>query len=180
MGDTKTNNVVADDDSVVNPATGLTLRQKNLIIQSWEIIGSLQTQKKNGVQLFMDLFTAYPNQQEFFPLFHDKSLEELASSSKMRAHATTVMYQIGSFVDNLDDPECLVALIEKVANNHLKRGIRMKEFEELRTMFIPFLKKSLGAEATTAVLEAWDKLLAVMNTVVLGVAKEQGLLNDAT
>ncbi|XP_071082593.1 globin-like [Haliotis cracherodii] len=180
MGDTATNNNVDSDDSVVDPATGLTLRQKNLIMDSWEIIGSRQMQKKNGVNFFLELFKAYPDQQEFFPLFRDKSQEELATSSKMRAHATTVMYQIGSFVGNLDDPECLVALVEKVARNHLNRGITIKEFEELRIMFSPFLKKYLGDEATPALLEAWDKLLAVMNTIVGGVAKEQGLLNNTT
>lgn len=154
------------NDNVVDPGTGLTVRQKRLIADSWVLLGSRKDQKRFGVNFFIQLFKAYPYQKDLFPLFKNKTLDELEMSPIMRAHATTVMYQIGSFVDNLDDVECLVGLVQKVARNHIARDIGVQEFEELQEMFGPFLKQQLGGQATDEVVQAWDKLLGVMNSVI--------------
>ncbi|XP_041349239.1 globin-like [Gigantopelta aegis] len=151
-------------DSNLDLATGMTRRQKNLVKKSWVLMRSHQ--KENGVALFVLLFTRYPHQQDYFQLFRCARLEDLEVSPAMRAHGTTVMATIGSFVDNLDDAECLVDLVQKMAKNHLGRGIPITSFEYLRSLFSYFLEERLGEQATPEIKESWDRFLLVMNSLV--------------
>lgn len=62
-------------------------------------------------------------------VFKGKSPSEVRNSPKLRAHATSVFYVLTSYVENVDDPETLVGLIQKIAASHIGRGITVKEFE---------------------------------------------------
>ena len=55
--------------------------------------------------------------------------DTMKENAKLRAHTINFKMGIKSFVDNLDDPECLVILIQKNTANHFKRGIRTEQFQ---------------------------------------------------
>ncbi|XP_041348067.1 globin-like [Gigantopelta aegis] len=159
-----------EDNTTPDPATGLTQYQKSLIRKSWKLL--TENQKENGVAFFIALFKEYPYTQDYFEQFKGKSLEELKTSTTMRAHATTVMYSIGSLVENLDDAECLVQLCQKIGRNHFHREVSLRSFVDLQKMFGPFLKESFKKEATDDVVKAWDQLLGVLNSLLKNLATD--------
>ncbi|KAH3893885.1 hypothetical protein DPMN_018037 [Dreissena polymorpha] len=55
----------------------------------------------------------------------------IRSSPKLRAHMLDFKQEITSFVDNLDDVECLTVLIHKITENHFRRHITVNEFQVL-------------------------------------------------
>jgi hypothetical protein len=56
-------------------------------------------------------------------------MEEIRTSAKLRAHAINFKHGITSFVDNLDDLDCLVVLVHKLTANHFRREIRVEQFK---------------------------------------------------
>lgn len=69
------------------------------------------------------LFKDYPQYQPFFKAFRNKSLDQLASSPMLRAHGSSVLFQLSSVIDSLDDVECMVEIWKKVLISHVPRGI---------------------------------------------------------
>lgn len=70
----------------------------------------------------------FPAAQTFFP-FKDVPLSKLREDKKFLNHATTVMYGFQTFIDQIEDVECLVDLVKKTADSHIKRGITFEEFK---------------------------------------------------
>ena len=75
------------------------------------------------------IFTVKPEYQDFFPTFRGMSLEDVASSPKMRAHGSIFMNALASIVDNLDDIECAAEIMRKKVQSHWSRGMRTVHYE---------------------------------------------------
>lgn len=164
-------------DPTPDPTTGLTSREKQLIMETWALAADKKCVKENGVEFFIQLFTAYPYMQDYFELFKGKPVSELRTSPKMKAHATSVMYALTSYVENVEDSENLVGLVQKIAISHLGRGIKLKEFENLKIVFLNFVKSLLGPQCTPEIETAWTKLLTAHNAVYQATAEEVAAKN---
>ncbi|KAK6168135.1 hypothetical protein SNE40_022021 [Patella caerulea] len=116
--------------------------------------------------LFLTLFSTYPDTLNYFKAFENKSLDEIKGMSDMRAHATAVMYAMDSLIDNVDDPECMVGLVRKIARNHKGRNIGKARFEQLRSLYGNYLDTNLGNRSSAATKSAWDKFLSYMNNLI--------------
>ena len=81
------------------------------------------------------LFEEYPYMQSSFNSFKGLTSAALRKDRTMYSHALTVMYSIGSLVDNLDDPDQLVLIVTKMANNHLARDVGLRYFEVRPVVF---------------------------------------------
>ncbi|ESO91320.1 hypothetical protein LOTGIDRAFT_203115 [Lottia gigantea] len=149
---------------IPDKATGLTIREKRLIVNSWEQIKV--NIKQNGVALFIGYFIAYPYTQDYFHKFKGKDLKQVEKSAQMRSHGTTVMHALNALVENLDDPECLVDLLQKNAVTHFKLGIRYQQYKELFDMFPGYLKDRIGAQCTEQTVVAWNKATNVMLSII--------------
>ncbi|BFZ10645.1 hypothetical protein BsWGS_13684 [Bradybaena similaris] len=152
-------------DPTPDPTTGLTQKDRDIIAHIWGLATEKKTLKRNAVEFFMQLFEAYPVIQDRFELFKGKPLDELRTSPKMKAHATSVFYALTSYVENVDDPETLVGLVQKIAVTHVGRGIPSDDFEKLRIVFLNFVKSLLGNQYTPEIEQAWDKLLRAQTAV---------------
>ena len=75
------------------------------------------------------LFKAHPYLMSFFPAFKGLSDDELRKSPGLKAHATSVMYAIKSYVGTVDDAETLAGLVTKMATSHVPRGITVQDLE---------------------------------------------------
>ncbi|CAG5117216.1 unnamed protein product [Candidula unifasciata] len=146
-------------DPTPDPITGLTQKDRDMIVDSWKIIGNRNAIKQNAVEFFMMLFAAYPHIQNYFGIFKNKQLSELRTSPKIKVHAASVFYFLNSYVENIQDTEKFMGLVEKMAVAHIARGINVEEFEKIRIIFINFLKYILGYHYTPEVERAWDTLL---------------------
>uniref|UniRef100_A0A0B6ZNH9 Globin n=1 Tax=Arion vulgaris TaxID=1028688 RepID=A0A0B6ZNH9_9EUPU len=160
-------------DPTPDPTTGLTEKEREIIIHTWSLVADRKSVKRNAVEFFIQLFEEFPYMQDQFEPFKGKSLSELRTSPKMKAHATSVFYVITSYVETVDDPETLVGLVQKIAVTHVDRGINVKEFENLRIVFLHFLKKLFGTQCTPEIERAWDKLLRAQTSVYKAIEDEK-------
>ncbi|XP_031354825.1 globin isoform X2 [Photinus pyralis] len=147
-----------------DPETGLTRKEKHLVERSWNLVKT--NLKANGMELFLLLFKECPEAQNYFP-FRDIPLDELPNNGKFKAHAVTVMYSIGSIVDNLNENDVLIGLLQKNAESHSKRGIPEEAYWTLKKCMMQLLKNKLGPDFSKEVEEAWDKTLTVAFTVII-------------
>lgn len=133
------------------------------INETWDLLWS--DKKKNGIDLFIKLFTHFPESQDFFTDFKGLPIEEVKEHKKLRAHALSVMYALKSFIDNLDDEETLDALVRKNAKNHAERGIGEREIKMLLPAFLELLNELLQEKTTDLHKTAWTKLFGVIALV---------------
>ena len=147
-----TNSVMQTGETASNLdlAIGLTRRQKIVIKKSWSLM--LSNQKRNPVALLVLLFARYPAQQDYFQLFRSARLEDLRASPVLRAHGMVAMVTIGSFVDKLGDTEGLVGLVQKMAANHLRRGVPVQS-SEVMLMLISFYRRILNCASTIRIMQ---------------------------
>lgn len=154
------------DYDVVEPKTGLTPRQKQIVKDTWEIV-KLDV-KANGVELFIKYFQEHPEYQKFFRAFSDVPLSELRGNRRLLAHATSVMYAITSVVDNLDDPDCLIELLAKIGVSHIPRNLARHHFEHLSLTILELLEEKLGSRIMNdTAKDAWRKTLDIMNSIIV-------------
>lgn len=145
-----------------DPATGLTEKEKNAVRDSWaKLVASWKT---NGVEFFYRLFQAYPQIRAQFKTFDGMDMEAIRTSSKLRAHSINFKHGITSFVENLDDPDCLVVLVQKMTANHFRRQISVERFQEAFTLFLNFAQEVTELDAFTA--SSWKKTLDVVAKVI--------------
>ncbi|KAH3893876.1 hypothetical protein DPMN_018028 [Dreissena polymorpha] len=145
-----------------DPVTGLTWRQKEAVRESW---GKLSSEwKTHGVEFFIRLFKTYPSILAYFKTFDGMGFDAIHSSAKLRAHMLNFKHGITSFVDNLDDVECLTVLIYKMTENHFRRQITVNEFQDALTLFATFIQEVTQCDDFT--LGAWTATLTVISSVI--------------
>lgn len=73
------------------------------------------------------LFEEYPEYKQLFP-FGDVADDELKENMKFKVHCSTVVYSLGQIVDHLDNSELVLAMLDKLALNHIKHKAPPKGF----------------------------------------------------
>ncbi|XP_060070460.1 globin-like [Ylistrum balloti] len=144
-----------------------------LLKASWEILA--EDKKTNGVKFFMKLFTMYPDTKKMFKSFKDVPLELLdydgtttKKNKTMIAHATSVMYALESYIDSLDDLDCLEELVKKVAISHKPRGIGPAEFKLLEKVFLAVIEDLVKDDSLDLekIKNAWKELIRLVCSIV--------------
>ncbi|XP_069141400.1 globin-like [Argopecten irradians] len=152
----------------------LTDEEVKLLQDSWNILA--ENKKKNGVKLFMKLFERYPDAQQMFKSFRNVPLKDLdydgettKSNRRMVAHGLSVMYAMESYIDSLDDMDCLIELVRKTALAHLKRDVGVKEFMWMIPVthdLIDYATAGMDGLDLGAIKAAWKKILTLVAELV--------------
>ncbi|XP_066583877.1 globin isoform X2 [Prorops nasuta] len=146
------------DDSKLDEATGLTERQKKLVINTW---ASLRKDPAGtGNVVMSSFFTKYPDYQKYFEAFKNVPISELSTNKKYQAHCISVITALSNIVDSLNNAELLTATLTSLAERHQKRGQKQEHFENLKGVMLEVLGKALGKQFTAEVEEAWEKALS--------------------
>ncbi|XP_059476070.1 hemoglobin subunit beta [Neocloeon triangulifer] len=159
------------DLDVEDPATGLTLRQKNHVRSTWALV--VPNIKSVGVDLLTTFFVMYPHHQKLFPAFANLSVEDLRKNKKFTAHCSNVMFSLTGLVDGLDDTEVLVELCAKIGNSHARHHVPPQAFDDLKVAALKVLSEKLGKKLTPSAADAWDKTLTVAFSVIKKELTEQ-------
>lgn len=145
--------------------TGLTASDRQVIRETWEVVGNKTVIRDRGVDLLIGLFEAHPYMQSYFKDFKDKSIAELKTSPKLRSHAIRTMNGLNQYMLLLDNPSSLAEQIKKLSETHLPRGIGSLEMDRLVVVFLGYMKQYVGDKWTDDAVAAWTQLLKVHNLV---------------
>lgn len=141
---------VPDNYDVPDEALGLTLRDKDLVRKSWEMILKKGV-RPMGISLFKmyvniifllwielltialiicyRFFELHPHNQLYFATFKDVPIEQLQDNKMLRSHSSNVMHSLTGVIGLLDDPEALVENLLKMGSNHNPRNISKQAFD---------------------------------------------------
>ncbi|XP_060555774.1 hemoglobin-3-like [Ruditapes philippinarum] len=152
---------MGDNPDTPDPGTGLTGKEVAAIRESW---GKLTASWKTYGPEFYGILIEDPDVRKFFKSFNGMKMEEIRTSAKLRAHAINFKHGITSFVDNLDDLDCLVVLVHKLTANHFRREIRIEHFKEAFRLFLNFAQSKMEMDELT--VNAWVKTVKVLEDVI--------------
>ncbi|XP_037525980.1 myoglobin-like [Rhipicephalus sanguineus] len=151
--------------SKVDDATGMTEREKQLVLTSWRAF--TKDHHDYGVRLFDALFVAHPEYLKMFHKFKGDTIEEVRKDSKFREHGVTIGMQLNNLIEFLDHPDNLIMLVRSNAEFHTKiKGVKPKHFEVFGQVIIDVLKTEHEKLMPPEAVKAWNKLFALMNETI--------------
>ncbi|XP_033744577.1 globin-2 B chain-like isoform X2 [Pecten maximus] len=151
----------------------ITEEDVEMLKRSWEVLGG--DKKTNGVKFFMKLFTMHPSAKDYFADFKGVPLKDMEyngettkANRRMVAHATRVMYSLESYIDSLDDLECLKELVRKIAITHKPRNIKAPQFALLTDVLHAVIDDLVGEQSDDVkkMKSAWTKLMEQVCKIV--------------
>ncbi|XP_075739993.1 uncharacterized protein LOC142785397 [Rhipicephalus microplus] len=138
--------------------SGSTENEKNLIENTWRAFCC--NNRQYGVLLFLSLFVRHP---EYLPLFSNFRTKHPA----FREHRCVIVYHLMFMVDNILEPAAFEVLIRGNVTEPLRRqGIRQRHYKVIVISVLQAEEKRL---MTPAAVDAWEKFLSYMVTIIADV-----------
>ncbi|XP_026725166.1 cytoglobin-1 isoform X1 [Trichoplusia ni] len=141
------------DPDEVSPVSGLTRREVNAVQKSWAPVYANSV--ANGAELLRRFFTTYPESKEFFKMIKNLPEEEYLSNMQFKAHVINLMTSLNLAVENLNQPEVVAAMMNKLGASHARRKIQEKNFDQLKDVIVKMFIEVLKLDDAT--LGAWGK-----------------------
>nr|BAG86629.1 globin [Samia ricini] len=141
------------DPDEVNPISGLTRREIYAVQKSWAPV--FANSIPNGAELLRRLFQTFPETKEFFKMIRKLPDEEYIQNPQFRAHVINLMTSLNLAVNNLNQPEVVAAMMNKLGESHKRRQIKERHFGDLKQVIVTMFIEVLHLDGDT--LTAWDK-----------------------
>ena len=91
----------------------------------------------------------------------------LRGNARVSAHANNVLYTLTGVIDSVEDGEVFQEMVEKLAENHIRRKIDFTHFENLGLVIIDLLIEKLGNEIMNLqTIDAWKKAYLVILDII--------------
>jgi hemoglobin-like flavoprotein len=140
---------------------GLTSGDKDCVKATWAEVK--KDVPGHSVDLFMRLFTAYPDYQKKFNKFKDVPFAELKGNKDLLDQATTVVNAMTKLVDIIDDANGFNEMVKKLGRDHYKRQVTVEHFQNFKGILMSLLKDKLGSGLMNDnAIAAWDKTYAII------------------
>ncbi|XP_012269626.2 hemoglobin-2 [Athalia rosae] len=144
-------------DDVLDPATGLTGKQKRLVTETWGIMQ--KDSRRVARAIFMEFFNQHPEYQKQFAALKNIPYQDLPENKRFQAHGASVISAINEIVSSLYDPGLLEATLVALGEKHFKRGQTKEQFLHLKVVLMSVFREFVGSRWTTEVNDAWNTTL---------------------
>lgn len=149
-----------------NSAPTLNTRDKKLVQESFEKVAAIAPA---AAKLFYE---------RLFEL--DPGLERLFRGD-MDEQGKKLMDMLAVAVQNLDYPEKLLPVLEKLSKRHVGYGVEADHYPTVGQALLDTLKKGLGDDFTTPVRSAWENVFGLVATTMINAASDKkNILSDST
>lgn len=129
--------------------------------------------KEQGVALtrhfYARMFKHNPELRELFNQGHQRS------GSQQEALAAAV----AAYAENIDHPEVLMPVLERIAAKHISLGIRAEHYAIVGRHLLASIAEVLSDAATPALIEAWAAAYGQLSDLLIGI-EQQGYNEAAT
>lgn len=137
----------------VNPISGLTRREIYAVQRSWVPVNANAV--ANGTELLRRLYSTFPETKEFFKMVRKLPEEEYINNPQFKAHVMNLMTALNLAITNLNQPEIVAAMMNKLGESHRRRQIKEKHFLGLKEVIVKMFIEVLHLDGET--LGAWGK-----------------------
>ncbi|CAK1595913.1 unnamed protein product [Parnassius mnemosyne] len=162
------------DPDKPNPMSGLTPRDIYAVQRSWAVMYA--EAGKYGLELFIRLFRLNPVTKTYFRTIKDMNEEQLSKSFQFKAHAINLMSSINTAVTNLNQPEVVIALMNKLGETHKKRRVEKSHFEDVKAVLVDILRNDL--KLTDDVISSWAKFVTFIYKHIFDVLDDKQISNE--
>ncbi|KAF9806523.1 hypothetical protein SFRURICE_001318 [Spodoptera frugiperda] len=88
-------------------------------------VTSIECKSRNRLRFF----TAYPASKEFFKMIKGMPEEQYLENPQFKAHVINLMTALNLAVENLNQPEVVAAMMNKLGESHGRRKIKEQNFQ---------------------------------------------------
>ncbi|VDM54170.1 unnamed protein product [Angiostrongylus costaricensis] len=121
---------------------------------------------KNGLGLFVRLFSEYPQYKSIWPQFREIPDSALISSDKLRNHGVVYMAGLKQVVAELDDDDKLIEIAKRIAGSHCKWNICKFHIENMVPSLLEVLNLCMGSEMTSEIADSWTTLYDIIGNII--------------
>ncbi|CAK1595908.1 unnamed protein product [Parnassius mnemosyne] len=83
--------------------------------------------------------------------------EQLSKSYQFKAHAINLMSSINTAVTNLNQPEVVIALMNKLGETHRKRRVEQLHFDQVKEVLVGILRNDM--KLSVDIISSWVKFV---------------------
>ncbi|XP_050346396.1 uncharacterized protein LOC126770840 [Nymphalis io] len=141
------------DPDNMNQISGLTMRDVYAVQKSWT--RARANPVATGIELFTRLFHANPKTKVFFKMIRNLPEYQYSQNHQFKAHVINLMSSLSSAVDNLNQPEVVAVMMNKLGESHGRRKVEEKHFNDLKGVIMKMFIEVLKLDEETLV--AWGK-----------------------
>ncbi|CAK1595910.1 unnamed protein product [Parnassius mnemosyne] len=103
------------------------------------------------------LFRLNPVTKTYFKAIKDMDEEQLSKSYQFKAHAINLMSSINTAVTNLNQPEVVIALMNKLGETHRKRRVEQLHFDQVKEVLVGILRNDM--KLSEDIISSWVKFV---------------------
>uniref|UniRef100_A0A7I4YSL0 GLOBIN domain-containing protein n=1 Tax=Haemonchus contortus TaxID=6289 RepID=A0A7I4YSL0_HAECO len=151
-------------DSLHREIARLSPEQRSMIRYSYQFMEAEAT--KNGLGLFVRLFSEYPQYKGIWPAFRQIPDSALISSDQLRRHASVYMAGLKRIVDVMDDNEKLIDATRRIAASHCKWSICKFHIEHMVPGLLEVLNICMNRQLTPEISHAWETLYDIIGNMI--------------
>jgi nitric oxide dioxygenase len=107
---------------------------------------------------YRSLLGAHPELKNVFNMRH----QERGQQQEALARA------VYAYAANIDDPSCLQAVLEGIANKHASLGVRPEQYPIVGEHLLGSIKAVLGSAATDDIISAWAQAYGNLADILMG------------
>jgi nitric oxide dioxygenase len=115
---------------------------------------------------YRDLLSAHPELKNVFNMRHQERGEQQEALARA----------VYAYAANIEDPQCLEAVLKNIANKHVSLGVRPDQYPIVGEHLLAAIKAVLGDAATDDIMSAWAHAYGNLADILMGM--ESGLREE--
>lgn len=125
-----------------------------------------------GVAIFTRLFKDYPTYQSYFEKLRDVPYDSLKSHKTFIKHVSAVEKKLHFAIENLDNPDGLIAELLAIGKRHIKYQLTETQFRNVQLIIEDVLKTVIGDDYNELIRQSWNEVLSAAIGVIVKGATE--------
>uniref|UniRef100_A0A914XR98 Globin family profile domain-containing protein n=1 Tax=Plectus sambesii TaxID=2011161 RepID=A0A914XR98_9BILA len=108
--------------STLEQTSRITPEQRAIITDTFRMME--EDSRRNGINIFVRLFSEFPNYKDIWPQFQGITDSSLMGAAELHKHAVVYMHGLHTIIGSIDDDHTLAEQLRKIAQAHLRWGVR--------------------------------------------------------
>jgi nitric oxide dioxygenase len=111
---------------------------------------------------YRNMLSAHPELKNIFNMRHQERGEQQEALARA----------VYAYAANIEDPQCLAAMLKNIANKHVSLGVRPDQYPIVGEHLLAAIKAVLGDAATDDIMSAWAHAYGNLADILMGMESE--------